>query len=128
MKKILTLILAGLLAVQLYSAEPTRTVLSVTTEDGITTTKYVGRVQGEPANDGTLTLTVYPLVVLTLANGKQIGDTKLDTSSSFSITLSSTQYSGLSTLVKAAFDAKIAAEAKAIADAAAKAAETPAQP
>lgn len=98
-----------------FAAEaPTRTVLAVSTEDGITTTKFVGRVQGEPANDGTLTLTVYPLVVLTLAaNGKQIGDSKLDTSASFTITLSAAQYGGLSTLVKAAFDAKVAAEAAA---------------
>lgn len=110
MKKLIALLsLAVALCASALQAADARTVLSTTTKAGNTITSYVGRVQGEPAADGSLTLTVYPLVVKTDSEGTVISS-ELSTQASFTITLSPAQFSGLSLAVKAAFTADQAAK------------------
>jgi len=102
-------ILAVALCAAAFAAEDARTVLSTTTKAGNTVTSYVGRVQGEPAADGSLTLTIFPLVVKTDSEGTVLSS-ELSTSASFTITLTPTQFAGLSAAVKAAFTADQAAK------------------
>jgi hypothetical protein len=111
MKKHILALLALALASVAFAAEPApiRTVLSTVTKAGNTITHYVGRVQGDPADDGSLTLTVFPLVVKTDSEGTEISR-ELSTSASFTITLTPAQFSGLSLAVKAAFTADQAAK------------------
>lgn len=111
MKKHILALLALALASVAFAAEPapTRTVLSTVTKAGNTITHYVGRVQGDPADDGSLTLTVFPLVVKNDSEGTEISR-ELSTSASFTITLTPAQFSGLSLAVKAAFTADQAAK------------------
>jgi hypothetical protein len=106
-KYILTLLV--LVSVAFAATAPTRTVLSTTTKAGNTVTAYVGRVQGEPADDGSLTLTVFPLVVKTDAEGTEISR-ELSVNAAFTITLTPEQFAGLSVAVKAAFTADQAAK------------------
>jgi hypothetical protein len=114
MKKLLfftPLIVASLLAVPRVSAAaaPSRTVLSSSTKNGVTTTVYIGRVQGEPAEDGSLSLAVFPLVVKTDSEGLVLSSV-LDTNATvFALKLTSAQLVNLSTLIKGAWDAARAA-------------------
>jgi hypothetical protein len=108
MKKLIALLAVALCASAVHAADA-RTVLSMTTKAGNTVTSYVGRVQGEPAADGSLTLTIYPLVVKTDSEGTVISS-ELSTSASFTLTLTPTQFAGISTAVKAAFTADQAAK------------------
>lgn len=72
MKKLHLLLCALALSASALAAE---LVLSTSTKSGgVTTTITVGRVQGEPAADGTLTLTVIPREVVTLADGTVVSD------------------------------------------------------
>ena len=81
-----------------------RTVLSTVTANGITTTLYVGRIQADPAKDGTITLTVYPDAVLTTSTGALIAD--LGFKPPFTVSMTAAQYGGLSALVVAAYAAQ----------------------
>lgn len=92
-----------------FAATPARTVLSTATKAGNTVTHYVGRVQGDPADDGSLTLTVFPLVIKTDSEGTEISR-ELSTAAAFTLTLSPAQFAGLSVAVKAAFTADQAAK------------------
>lgn len=88
------------------TAAPTdqRTVLSTSTTNGVTTTLYVGRVQTDPNKDGTATLTVFPAKVLTDSAGNVLSET-LDTADAFSVPLTATQYSGIASIITAAYSA-----------------------
>jgi hypothetical protein len=112
MKKLILTVLA-FLAIASAQAADLRTVLSASTTNGVTTTLYVGRVQGEPNADGTLTLAVFPLVVKTDSMGTVLVS-ELSTAESFSVALTPTQFTSVSALVKAAYDASAAAKAAAI--------------
>ena len=108
MKKLITILLA--FAVNAFAADVSpRTVLSTTTKAGNTITAYVGRVQGDPANDGSLTLTIFPLVVTTDSEGTEISR-ELSTTAAFTLTLSPAQFAGISAAVKMAFTADQAAK------------------
>lgn len=103
MKKLLAFLL---LATALLAAEPTtdqRTVLSTVTANGVTTTLYIGRVQTDPAKDGTATLTVYPDKVITDSAGTVLSS---GFTTPFTVALTSSQYANVSALIKAAFDAR----------------------
>lgn len=86
-----------------------RTVLNTTTKSGNTVTSYVGRVQGDPADDGSLTLTIFPLVIKTDSEGTEISR-ELSTTAAFTLTLTPQQFAGISAAVKAAFTADQAAK------------------
>ena len=105
MKKLISLILAAALAVSTFAQTDSRTVLSTSTKNGVTTTLVVGRIQADPAKDGTLTITVFPAVVTTYADGSAVTPEYLDTAHSFPLTLTTEQYAGLAALVKAAYAA-----------------------
>jgi hypothetical protein len=110
MKKLLALLsLAVALVSTAAHAADARTVLSTTTKAGNTITSYVGRVQGDPAADGSLTLTIFPLVVKTDSEGTVISS-ELSTNASFTLTLTPQQFAGISAAVKAAFTADQAAK------------------
>ena len=72
MKKLHLLLCAFALITSAIAAE---LVLATSTKSGgVTTTVTVGRVQGEPAADGSITLTVIPREVVTLADGTIVSD------------------------------------------------------
>jgi len=109
MKKYIALLLPAVALCAAAFAADARTVLSTSTKNGNTTTQYVGRVQGDPAADGSLTLTIFPLVVKTDSEGTVLSS-ELSTSAAFTLTLTPTQFAGISTAVKAAFTADQAAK------------------
>lgn len=103
MKKILA-ILALTVASALFAAEAPatdqRTVLSTVTANGVTTTLYIGRVQSDPAKDGTATLTVYPDKVITDSAGNVLSSGFTEP---FTVALTQQQYAGVSSLIKATY-------------------------
>lgn len=107
MKKLLALLATAVFALTVFAAETpvdSRTLLTTSTDDnGIKTDVRVGRVQADPAKDGTITLTVFPVVIKSV-NGTIVSE-QLDTANGFPVALTAQQYAGLSTLVKAAYDA-----------------------
>lgn len=109
MKKLLALLILAVALCAAAFAADARTVLSTTTKAGNTVTSYVGRVQGEPAADGSLTLTIFPLVVKTDSEGTVISS-ELSTTAAFTLTLTPQQFAGISAAVKAAFTADQAAK------------------
>ena len=111
MKKLAILSLAVALCASAFAADASpRTVLSTTTKAGNTITAYVGRVQGDPADDGSLTLTIFPLVITRDSDGEIVGKPELSTTAAFTLTLTPTQFAGISAAVKAAFTADQAAK------------------
>ena len=115
MKKLLALIAVALCASAAYAAD-NPSALSQTTDDGITTTITTGRAQADITlnSDGSLTFTVYPAVTRTSPSGKVIGQAfQLDTSGGFPVTLPSATVQAFLVQIKAAYTAKLAAEAAA---------------
>ena len=111
MKKILASILVvAALAVAAFAQTDQRTVLATSTKNGVTTTLYVGRIQADPAKDGTLALTVFPEVILSDSTGAVISD-QMDTSKSFVVPMTAAQYSGLAALVVGTYHASVSAKA-----------------
>lgn len=111
MKKFLAILLAAALSVAAFAQADQRTVLAATTANGVTKTIYVGRIQADPAKDGSITITVFPDVVLTDSAGNLLAH-GLSTSTStpvpnspgpFPLTLTPQQYAGLAALVQAAY-------------------------
>lgn len=109
------LILAVLLTVSAYAAELVLSTSSST--GGVTKTVTVGRVQADPAADGSVTLSVIPREVITLADGTVVSDRFVG--EWLSVKLSDKLVSDLNAEITAA---KVAAD-KAKADAAAAAAK-----
>ena len=104
MKKLFTLLAAVALCAAGFAAEPPApgpTVLETKTENGITTTYTVGRVQGDYAADGTLTLTIFPTKTVTV--GDVVVVSQLDTSKGFSYKLTAGQQAALSPAIVAAW-------------------------
>ena len=111
----LALLALGLTAASL-AAEANPSALSQTTDDGITTIVTTGRAQADISlnADGSLTFTVYPAVTRTSPSGKVIGTAaQLDTSNSFPVTLPAATVQAFLVQIKAAYTAKLAAEAAA---------------
>lgn len=68
-------VLVSLLAVALTAFAADQLVLSTSTKaGGVTTTVTVGRIQGDPAADGSITIAAIPRQVITLADGTVISD------------------------------------------------------
>ena len=80
-----------------------RTKLRETSANGVTKTLFVGRVQTDPARNGSAALTVYPDQVLTDSAGNVIASGFTDP---FVVTLTAQQYAGISAIIKAAYDAQ----------------------
>jgi opacity protein-like surface antigen len=103
-KSLLALLLTAAFALAVFAAEasaPGPTVLETKTENGITTTYAVGRVQGDYAADGTLTLTIFPTKTVTV--GAVVVVSQLDTSKGFTYKLTSGQQAALSPAIVAAW-------------------------
>ena len=105
-------------AVQAADA-PSPAILAQSTKNGITTLVTTGRVQADASinADGTVTSQIYPTVTL-LDSAGQVVTTKLDTNAVFNVPLSAKLVAAVLVEVKAAYDADVAAKAKAAADAA----------
>jgi hypothetical protein len=117
MKKYIALLIltVALCASAAYAAD-NPSALSQTTDDGITTIITTGRAQADISlnADGSLTFTVYPAVTRTSPSGKVIGTPyQLDTSGGFPVTLPSATVQAFLVQIKAAYTAKLAAEAAA---------------
>ena len=132
MKKHIALLVLTALAVALgltaavLAAEANPSALSTSTDDGVTTIITTGRAQADISlnADGSLTFTVYPAVTRTSPSGKVIGTAfQLDTSGGFPVTLPADTVQAFLVQIKAAYEAKLAAEA-----AAREAAATPPAP
>ena len=109
-----------------FAAEVNPSALATSTDDGITTIITTGRAQADISlnADGSLTFTVYPAITRTSPSGKVIGTAfQLDTSGGFPVTLPSATVQAFLVQIKAAYEAKLAAEA-----AAREAAATPPAP
>jgi hypothetical protein len=121
MKKITSLILAALLAVQAYAADANPFALTQTTDaDDITTIVTAGRAQVDIAlnADGSLTFAVYPAITRLTKTGKPIGKAfELDTSNQFQVVMPPAMLQEFFVQIKAAYAAKLAAEAQAVIDA-----------
>jgi hypothetical protein len=121
MKKILALILAALLAVSAYAADANPFALTQTTDaDDITTIVTAGRAQVDIAlnPDGSLTFAVYPAVTRLTKSGKLIGrGFELDTSNQFAVVMPPAMLQQFFVQIKAAYAAKLAAEAQAVIEA-----------
>ena len=83
-----------------------RTILSTAIKAGNTSTTCVGKVIGEPKDDGSLPLTVVPLIIKTDSEGMEL--TREWGSTNIELTLSPAQFAGISAIVKAAYDAQVA--------------------
>ena len=125
MKKLISLLTlaVALCASAVHAAEANPSALAQTTDDGVTTIITTGRAQADISlnADGSLTFTVYPAVTRTSPSGKVIGQAhQLDTSGGFPVTLPAATVQAFLVQIKAAYTAKLAAEAaaKAAADAA----------
>jgi hypothetical protein len=107
MKKILTAIIAAaLLAVAAFAQNDQRTLLSTSTKNGVTTTIYVGRIQADPAKDGSIVITVFPAVVLFDSAGNVLSE-MLDTAHSFPLVINAQVKATLAALVQAAYTASL---------------------
>lgn len=73
MKKHIKYIIASL-AIVAVSVAAELVLSSATKSGGVTTTVTVGRVQGEPAADGTIVLTVIPREIVKLGDGTVVSD------------------------------------------------------
>lgn len=106
MKKILIALFAcGLAALALA-----QTVLSTSSQSTtITTDVIIEEGRWRKQSDGTVKLYVVPVVVKSDAAGKEIS--RGYSPDSFEITLTPSQFSGISALLKAAYEAKLAAQA-----------------
>jgi hypothetical protein len=105
MKKLLALLVfAVALCAAAFAQADQRTVLATATKNGVTTTTYVGRIQADPAKDGSITITVFPAVVLTDSAGNVLSET-LDTSHSFPLVIPAQVKTALAQLVQAAYAA-----------------------
>ena len=116
MKKLIALLslAVGLTAVTAADANPS--ALATSTDDGVTTIITTGRAQADITlnADGSLTFTVYPAVTRTSPSGKVIGQPyQLDTSGGFPVTLPAATVQAFLVQIKAAYTAKLAAEAAA---------------
>ena len=128
MKKLaLILSLAVALCASAFAADaPSPAILATSTKNGVTTLVTTGRVQAEASinADGSVTFQIYPNVTL-LDSAGQVITTKLDTNAVFNVPLSAKLVAAVLVEVKSAYDADVAAKAKAAADAAAAKAATP---
>lgn len=106
MKKILSLLFAVALSVTAFAQADQRTVLATSTKNGVTTTTYVGRIQADPAKDGSITITVFPAVVLTDSAGNVLSES-LDTTHSFPLVIPAQVKTALAQLVQAAYTASL---------------------
>lgn len=79
-----------------------RTVLATSTTNGVTKTTYVGRIQADPAKDGTITITVFPSVVFSDSAGNVLSET-LDTAHTFPLVINPQVKATLASLVQAAY-------------------------
>ena len=117
MKKLLSILsLAVALCASAFAADaPSPAVLAQSTRNGVTTVITTGRVQAEAMlnADGTVTFTVYPTVTLLDSTGAAIAPAKLDTANGFSVALPVDLVGKILVEVKAAYLAKLAAEAAA---------------
>lgn len=122
MKKLIALLsLAVALCAGAVHAADNPSALAQSTDDGVTTIITTGRAQADISlnADGSLTFTVYPAVTRTSPSGKVIGTPyQLDTSGGFPVTLPSATVQAFLVQIKAAYTAKLAAEAAAKAAAA----------
>ncbi len=120
MKNIIIALLAVALcasAVQAADA-PSPAVLAQSTRNGVTTVITTGRVQAEAMlnANGTVTFTVFPTVTLLDSTGAAIAPAQLDTANGFSVALPADLVGKILVEVKAAYLAKLAAEAAAKAE------------
>ncbi len=104
MKKLIALILAAALAVSAFAQTDQRTVLATSTTNGVTKTLYVGRIQADPAKDGSITITVFPAVVLSDSAGNVLSE-QLDTAHSFPLVIGAQVKATLAQLVQGAYTA-----------------------
>jgi nitrogenase subunit NifH len=107
MKKLILFLVAAVLAVALYAASTPadqRTVLSATTKNGLTTTLYIGRVQCDPAADGTCVLQVFPDQVLADNTGAVIA--RPGFSVPINVPLTAQQYAAIAGIIQAAYAAQ----------------------
>ena len=108
MKKLHLFLCALALSASALAAE---LVLATSTKSGgVTTTVTVGRVQGEPAADGSITLTVIPREVVKLADGTVVSDKFL--AEWLTVTLTQEQLASINAAITAAKAAKDAEAAK----------------
>ena len=118
MKKLIALLAlaVALCASAVHAAEANPSALATSTDDGVTTIITTGRAQADISlnADGSLTFTVYPAVTRTSPSGKVIGTAfQLDTSGGFPVTLPAATVQAFLVQIKAAYAAKLAAEAAA---------------
>ena len=104
MKKLIALILAAALAVSAFAQTDQRTVLVASTTNGVTKTLYVGRIQADPAKDGSITITVFPAIVITDSAGNVLSES-LDTAHSFPLVIPAQVKTALAQLVQTAYAA-----------------------
>lgn len=104
MKKLIALILAAALAVSAFAQTDQRTVLATSTTNGVTKTLYVGRIQADPAKDGSITITVFPAIVFTDSAGNVLFES-LDTDHSFPLVIPAQVKTELAQLVQTAYAA-----------------------
>jgi hypothetical protein len=115
-KLVSILSLAVALCAAAFAAEPVitdqRTVLSrLTDEDGITTSVYVGRISCDPSTAGDFPVTVHFSVVKTTASGKLVAQEQIsNTVPALTFSLQPQAAAGVMNLVKAALDARTAAQ------------------
>lgn len=88
-----------------FSQSDQRTVLATSTANGVTKTIYVGRIQADPGKDGTITITVFPVVVISDSAGNVISETPVGQTPSFPLVIPSQVKTTLAQLVQAAYAA-----------------------
>ena len=118
MKNIITLLAVALCASAVHAEDASPAILAQSTKNGVTTVITTGRVQAEAAinADGTVTFTVFPSVTLLDSTGQAVAPAQLDIANGFSVALTADLVGKILAEVKAAYLAKLGAEAAAKAD------------
>lgn len=109
MKKLIAYILAvAAIAAAAFAADPLVLSTSSSNSGAVTTTVTVGRIQADPASDGSITLTVIPNKLVALADGTVISNGF--TQDWLTVKLSPTTVAAIASEIAAAKAAKDAAD------------------